>query len=161
MGGRAIRSKRDLPGQARTGVRFDAYAYVLTRTIRGEGRRPPTGSPVLGASRCAALRFEMQHHHAGWNMSMHPAALLVTARTLRFQPAGNCNLAPFEVALSQVRIGNRQSVIGSSGHSVPAVNLIVPNPTNSKKETTINLAAERGYTSMAHVIREFLETMTR
>ncbi len=117
----------------------------------------------------ATLHIPLRHHHAGWNGSMHPAVLQLTAHTLRFQPEGRCNTEPFEGPLSQMHVGNRDTAsvavhrsLVSKERTVWAVNLVVPNPANPKKTTSINLVQGDG-TSMGHAnaIREFLQSLTR
>jgi PEGA domain-containing protein len=104
----------------------------------------------------AALRFDLMHHHAGLHIVLHPAVVQLKGRMLSFQPEGACNFEPFEVSLAQVKVGNKQFVIDSPNHSVPAVSLVVPNPSNPKKEATLNFVTRTTIFAEAQAIRGFL-----
>jgi len=112
----------------------------------------------------ATLRLRMQHHHAGWRNFLHPTAIELTNTTLRFQPEGRCNSQPFEVALSQLRVGNRAQVsvpngstLDSGKRDIWSIQLIVPNPGNPQKNTSLNLVTIPEDPQRTDAIRDFLQ----
>ncbi len=113
----------------------------------------------------ATLRISIQHHHGGLSASIHPAVLQLTTRTLRFEPEGQCNFNTFETSLNEVRLGDRDHVILKSrtqalGQTVGAVNLIIPDPTNPKKEATVNLVRDIYATRRIDAIRDLLQSLS-
>jgi hypothetical protein len=119
-----------------------------------------TASAALDAG--ATLQFQMQHHHAGFRLGLHPALLAVTSHTLRFQPEGSCNFEAFETPLDQIGTENGlNTVIARSGNrSVYVVKLTLPNPSNAKKRITLNLAKEPDDLLKMNVIRDFFLGLT-
>jgi hypothetical protein len=104
----------------------------------------------------------MLHYHTGFSGTFfHPAVLQLTSTTLGFQPEGNCNFKPFEVPLSQVRIGNRNTVFVPPQQNAWAINLNVPNPSDPKKQATINLAMQRNNFNQIEALRELIQSLTR
>jgi hypothetical protein len=99
----------------------------------------------------ATLRFPVRHHHGGFNAGLHPAVLVVTARTLGFEPSGRCNFPAFEVAWNQVaRLDNPESLV---------LKITVPNPSNPKKHSSMNFLPEENSRVPIQAIFEFMSAV--
>jgi hypothetical protein len=103
------------------------------------------------------LRFQVEHHHAGLRNSVHPALLMITRQTLIFEPVGSCNFQRFETPLNTVHIGARNGVFLTSEERIPSISLVLPNPSNPKKQSTINITMPENNGFQLRLFREFLQ----
>lgn len=103
------------------------------------------------------LRFEVEHHHAGLRNSAHPALLAINRQTFVFEPVGSCNFQRFETPLNTVHIGARNGVFLTGDERIPSISLVLPNPSNPKKQSTINVTMPENSGLQLRILREFLQ----
>ena len=78
----------------------------------------------------ATLRFDVVHHHSSLGVAtLHRAELRVSAGALGYKPLDRCNLPEFQTPMKEVHLGKRE------------LDLSVPEPANSKKQTNLHLSA--------------------